>query len=170
MKNPYVLPFIKRLAFLFVVSVVAMLLLSEVSYILQREDISRDPKTVELVIPLGTAEKIAKGEAVPAIPEEIIFIVGDVLLVRNEDNEDHELGPLWIPFGKSASLLLEQENAYTYSCSFKPSRYFNLTVKSAVTWKDRLGALWYGVPPTLMFLLVYSFVVKPMQVKKQSAS
>jgi hypothetical protein len=170
MKNPYLIPFLKRFLILFVVAVSVMLLISEVSYLLQRDDISRDPMTVELVIPFGTAEKIAAGESSSTIPEEMIFVVGDILLVRNEDLEDHELGPLWIPAGKSASMVLDQENNFTYSCSFQSSRYFDLTVKSAITWKDRLQALWYGVPSTLMFLLVYSFVVKPIKINRVSAT
>lgn len=170
MMNPYVIPFLRRFLFLLAISAALILLISEVSYRLQREDISRDPTTIELVIPAGTAAKIAKGESPASIPEEMIFVVGDVLLVKNEDDQDHELGPLWIPAGKSASMVLEQESDFSYSCSFQPSRYFNLTVKSAITWSDRLAALWYGVPPTVMFLMVYSFVVKPFKVSNQRAA
>lgn len=161
--QPYLVPFFMRFLFLLVISSVVMLGISELGYRLLRDDTSREPETIELVIPVGTSALIERGEPNPAIPAEMIFVVGDVLLVRNEDEVDHELGPLWIPAGKSASLKLDQANDYAYSCSFQPSYYFDLTVRAATTWRDRLGALWYGVPPTVMFLLVYSFIVRPLQ-------
>lgn len=166
--KPYIGPFFKRFFILLFAAAGFMLLVSEIGYRLLREDTSRPPQTIELLIPEGTAEKIARGEANPAIPEEMVFVVGDTLFVKNLDSVDHELGPLWIPSGNSASLSLDQANDYTYSCSFQTSRYFDLTVRSAVTWRDRLGALWYGVPPTVMFLLVYSFIIKPIKPAKQN--
>jgi len=161
--QPYLFPFFKRFVILTLAASGVVLLFSEIGFRLLRDDVSRDPTTIELVVPKGTAEKIAKGEPNPTIPDELIFVVGDVLVVRNDDVVDHEFGPLWIPAGKSASLPLSQANDYTYTCSFKPSNYLNLTVRSAITWRDRLSALWYGVPPTVMFLMVYSFVVRPLK-------
>jgi hypothetical protein len=160
--QPYLVPFIKRFLLILVISTLVMLGISELGYRLLRDDTSRDPETIELIIPEGTADLIARGEPNPTIPEEMIFVVGDILVVKNEDLVDHELGPLWIPAGKSASLKLDQANDYAYSCSFQPSYYFDLTVRAATTWRERLGALWYGVPPTVMFLLVYSFIIRPL--------
>lgn len=157
----------RRLLFLALISAGVVLLFSEVAFRLMREDTSRAPETVELVIPNGTGARIAAGEDVPGIPQSMIFVVGDVLLVRNEDTVDHELGPLWIPAGASASMSLDEKNDYAYTCSFQPSKYFGLTVKAAITWVDRLGALWYGTPPTTMLLLVYSLVIKPLQPAKR---
>ena len=165
MKNthPLLVPFLRRLLFLALISAAGVLLFSEVAFRLMGDDTSRAPETVELVIPAGTGARLAAGEDVTGIPETMIFVVGDVLLVRNEDTIDHELGPLWIPAGASASMGLDEKNDFAYSCSFKPSKYFGLTVKEAITWEDRLGALWYGTPPTTMLLLVYSLVVKPLK-------
>ena len=159
----YLGPFFLRILILTILASGFIFLISEIGFRLMREDSSRPPSTIELVIPEGTDAKLKLGEPNPAIPDEMIFVVGDILLVKNLDSVDHELGPLWIPAGNSASLKLEQANDYTYSCSFQESRYFDLTVRSAITWQDRLGALGYGVPPTVMFLLVYSFVIKPIK-------
>ena len=169
MKNahPLIVPFLRRLLFLAIISAIAVLIISEVSYRLMKDETSRAPETIELVIPSGTGALISSGKNVPSIPDSMIFVVGDVLLVRNEDTMDHELGPLWIPAGKSASMSLDKQNDFAYSCSFQPSKYFGLTVKPAITWIDRLGALWYGTPPTIMLLLVYSLVVRPLQPLKR---
>lgn len=159
----YIIPFIRRFLILVVAASAFILLISEIGFRLMREDSSRSPGIIELVIPAGTDEMLKEGKPNPAIPDEMIFVIGDVLLVKNLDSVDHELGPLWIPSGKSASLVLDQANDFSYSCSFQESRYFDLTVRSAISWKDRIGAMGYGVPPTIMFLLVYSFVIKPLK-------
>jgi len=166
----YIGPFVIRFLVLLLAACIFILLISEIGFRLMREDSSRSPETIELIIPVGTAEKLKNGQFNTTIPDEMIFVIGDELLVRNQDVVDHELGPLWIPAGKSASLILDQANDYSYSCSFQESRYFDLTVRSPITWRDRLGALLYGVPPTVMFLLVYSFVIKPIKPKKPDNS
>jgi hypothetical protein len=161
--NSYLGPLLRRIFVLSIISIVLVLGFSELSYQILREDLSRAPTTIELLIPEGTAQRIDAGEPVPDIPEEMIFVVGDTLLVKNADVVDHQLGPMWIPGGSSASLKMEQKSNLAYNCSFQPSQYLGLTVKEAVTWKSRLGALGYAAPPTLMFLLVYSFVMFPLK-------
>ena len=161
---------IVRFLILFSVSAVLILVMSEVAFYFQKEDTSRPPKTVELVVPAGTAERVKAGDAVPSLPSEMIFVLGDTLLVKNEDIVDHQLGPLWIPAGTSASLVLDQAHDYAYTCSFQPTQYLGLTVKQPVTWRSRLGALLYGTPPTTMFLLVYSFIVKPLTPRNKKSN
>jgi hypothetical protein len=161
--QPYVMPFLRRFLFLSILSAGLVLLFSELAYRLLREDISRGPMTIELVIPKGTANRVALGEAEPTIPEEMVFVTGDILVVHNEDDQDHQLGPLWIPANSGASLKMDEASDYAYTCSFRPSNYFGITVRQPVGLKERTGALIYGTPSTVMFLLVYSFVVKPLK-------
>jgi len=161
--HPYLMPFLRRFIFLLILSAGLVLLFSEIGYRLMREDTSRQPKIIELVIPLGTAERVSAGEEEPAIPEEMVFVAGDTLVVRNEDKQDHQLGPLYIPAGASASLMMDQASDYAYTCSFRPTNYLGITVRQPVGLKERMSALWYGTPATTMFLLVYSFVVKPLK-------
>jgi hypothetical protein len=61
-----------------------------------------------------------------SLPENMTFVVGDRLVVRNEDAVDHKLGPLWIPANSSAQLSLDQEENLAYECSFQPGKYFGL--------------------------------------------
>ena len=60
------------------------LALNEVAYVLLHET-SRAPKVIEIVIPNGTAEQVARGEAPPTIPDSMYFVVGDTLVVKNND-------------------------------------------------------------------------------------
>jgi hypothetical protein len=137
--------------------------INEISFLFLRET-ARLPKVVELVIPDGTAEKVAKGETPPTIPDSMTFVVGDTLLVRNDDRSAHELGPLWIPAGTSASLTLDAVQSYAYDCSFQPGQYFGLDVHEALTIGTRLyGILFTGLPLGGMFAL-YALI---MPVKKK---
>jgi len=159
--------FLRRFFILLLVSVVVVLLVSEGFYRLIRNDSERAPRTIELTIPPGAAGRIAAGEPGPEIPN-MVFVRGDTLLVHNQDSSSHELGPIWLPPGASGSLVLGEANNYVYNCSFQSTRYLGLTVRAPVTWMARLSALWYGAPPLLMFLLVYSFVLFPLGKKDLS--
>ena len=72
-----------RLGFILVISFVFAFAFNEVTYRLQKEPTDRAPQVIQLVIPQGTAQRIAAGEPVPDIPAEMVFVVGDVLEVIN---------------------------------------------------------------------------------------
>src|SRR3990172_3879628 len=92
---------------------------SEIPFIFLRES-ARPPQEILLTIPAGTAEQLARGEKSPSIPENMIFVVGDTLVVENNDSIDHKLGPLWIPANSSARLSLTQQESFAYECTFQP--------------------------------------------------
>lgn len=163
--KPVVKHLVRRSLLLLLVSIVFVLGLSEVVYRLQRDENSRGPKKIEIMIPDGTGNKIANGEDVQTIPDEMIFVIGDTLVIDNQDSIDHRLGALWIPAKSTASLVLNDSNDYTFNCSFKSSKFVGLTVRQPVNLVSRLNALWYGVPSTWMFLLVYSFALRPLNQK-----
>lgn len=157
----------KRLAILFAISLASVWLISEGAFLLQKEDTDRAPETIELDIPLGTAERVAAGQASPAIPDEMTFVLGDTLMVRNHDSTDHQLGPLWVPSGSSASLKLELADKFAYSCSFQPSSYLGLNVVKPTTWLTRLTALGLATPPTTAVLFVYSILIWPLKPEEK---
>jgi hypothetical protein len=159
-----------RFLILLVISTALVWIGSEAAYLLQKDRGDRAPQEVELVIPPGTAEKVAAGEPVPSIPEEMTFVVGDVLLVKNEDTQDHQLGPLWVPAKSNASLALNEVNDFAYQCSFQKSRYLGLNVRPPTTLATRFQAVFLAAPATAAFLFVYSILVFPLQPKKKLAS
>jgi hypothetical protein len=133
--------------------------ISEGAFALLRNSADREPTRVELTIPAGTASLVAGGTASQALPEKLLFVAGDVLVINNQDTVSHQLGPLWIPPGSTASLNLIQPNEYSYSCSFQPSRYQNLDVRARVTlWVKIQAMLAIGIPSGIM-LGLYSLVV-----------
>lgn len=140
----------------------------EIPFIFQRET-ARQPKTVTITIPLGTAERVALGEQPPTIPENMVFVVGDVLVVENNDSADHKLGPLWIPAHTSAQLALSQKENLAYECSFQPGKYFGLDVREPLTMSTRIyGILYAGIPLGILIVL-YSFAF-PSKKKENAAA
>lgn len=141
--------------------------IGEIPFIFQRET-ARPPKTITITIPPGTAEHVALGEKPPTIPENMIFVVGDLLVVENNDSADHKLGPLWIPAHTSAQLSLGVKENLAYECSFQPGKYFGLDVRDPLTMATRIfGMLYAGIPLGILISL-YSLVLPSK--KKENAS
>ena len=140
-------------------------LVSEVAFRSLGNTKSRPPQIVNLTIPPGTAEKVASGQSI--ISQDMVFVVGDTLVLTNQDSVAHTLGPLFIPPGTSASLKLNTPEKLTYSYSFEPSQFFGLDVRDALTLSTRIsGILLAGIPMGLL-LSVYSIIAWPT---KKSAS
>jgi hypothetical protein len=139
----------------------------EIPFILQRET-ARQPQTVVINIPPGTADRVALGESPPTIPENMIFVVGDVLVVENNDSVDHKLGPLWIPAHTSAQLALSQKENLAYECSFQPGKYLGLDVREPLTMATRLYGIFYAGIPLGVLIALYSFAFPSK--KKENAS
>ena len=151
---------IKRILISMLIGIAIGVLISEVSFIFLQET-ARPPQEMVLTIPAGTAEQVARGEQPPSIPKDMIFVVGDTLVMKNEDSVDHKLGELWIPANSTAQLALNEEQNMAFECSFQAGNYFGLDVRQSLTWGTRLyGVLYAGVPLGIL-LALYSFVVPP---------
>jgi hypothetical protein len=154
---------LRRLLIISLISLALTWVANEAFFRLQRQSYDRAPREVELVIPPGTAGHVADGGTVPSIPEEMVFVVGDVLVVRNEDSESHQLGPLWVPAASTARLSLDQPMNYVYNCSFQPSSYMGLEVRTPTTLGTRLQGLLLAAPATIIFVFLYSLLLYPLQ-------
>jgi len=157
----------RRFVTLLLISSALVWLVSEAAFQLQKDENDRAPQVYELVIPFGTAAEVSAGQKVPEIPEEMVFVVGDMLVVRNEDVSDHQLGPLWIPAGASASLLMEKAERTAYCCSFQNTKYLGLLVQESTTIGTRFAALALAAPATAMFLFVYSLIIWPLNPREK---
>ena len=152
-------PYLIRLLVTALISVVAVAVVNEGAYLIQKEKYDRPPKTIQLLIPAGTAARLAAGESVQSIPDKMIFVMGDVLEVKNQDSVAHQLGPVWVPAGATGRLALNEPNKYTYSCSFSTTRFLGLDVRKPTTLGTRLTALIFATPPMTTFLFIYSLLV-----------
>lgn len=145
-------------------------LISELSFRLLNNVSARPPQRVELVIPAGTAERVARGESNPALPEDMNFVVGDTLAVINQDSAAHTLGPLFIPAGATATLALKEPASLAYSCSFQPTNYLGLDVREPLTLTTRLQGILNAGLPLGVLLGIYSLVAWPFGAKRTRAS
>jgi hypothetical protein len=156
-------PAISRALIILAISFVASFLVAEIAFRLQPFNIDRSPQTIELTIPAGTADLVAAGQPVPAIPDEMVFVLGDVLVVNNQDAVAHELGPLLIPAGTSASMPMDLADTLAVTCSFTSTNYFGLDVKEPTTWQTRLTGVLFAAPPTALMVFLYSLAVRPLK-------
>lgn len=131
---------------------------TELAYFFLKKE-NREPKIIELVIPPGTAELIRAGQGTSEIPADMRFVVGDTLKVVNQDRENHQLGPLWIPAESSASLNLETAENLAYECSFQSGKYLGITVQEPVTWRTRLSGIFFAGFPLGAMFAVYGGLV-----------
>jgi hypothetical protein len=159
--RPYIVRFLITLG----ISIALVFAVSEIAFRIQvsQGDPDRAPQKIELTIPEGTAASIEQGEAVPAIPEEMVFVLGDVLVVQNNDNVPHELGPMLVPPNTSASMPMDQADNLSLSCSFQPSNYLGVEIKEPTTLFTRFIGIAFAVPATLVMLFGYSLLAYPVK-------
>jgi hypothetical protein len=153
---------IKRILFSIALALLLGVLISEVPFLFLQET-ARAPREIVLTIPADTAEQVARGEQPPSIPENMNFVVGDRLVVKNEDSVDHKLGPLWIPANSSAQLSLDQEESFAYECSFQPGQYLGLDVREPLTTGTRIYGIVYIALPMAILIALYSFIFTPQK-------
>jgi sporulation protein YlmC with PRC-barrel domain len=149
---------IKRLGMSMLIGIALGVLISEVSFVFLR-DTARAPEEILLTIPAGTAEQVARGEQPPSIPADMVFVVGDTLIIQNDDDVDHKLGQLWIPANSNARLSLSEVENMAFECSFQPGNYFGLDVRQSLTLATRIYGILYAGVPLGILIAVYSFVI-----------
>ena len=159
---------IRRIIISMLIGLVMGAIVSEVSFYLLNNGQTRPPKLVELDIPAGTAGRVARGEPNASLPASMTFVVGDTLLVQNYDTVAHQLGPLFIPAGTSASMKLASEEGYNLLCSFQPSKYLQLSVLPPLTIGTRIvGILEAGLN---VGFLIAVYAVFAIPIKKKEAA
>ena len=171
MKKSEIRLYINRFLLILGLSIAAVWLVSELGILLQQdENTARAPMMVEFVIPAGTAAKVEAGEEAPSIPDDLTFVLGDVLVVRNDDAVAHIFGPLLVPPGTSASMPLNEADHFSFACSFTPSRFIGLNVKSPTTLTTRFLGIAFAAPPTAVMIYVYSLIVFPFKPQAESGA
>ncbi len=114
---------------LFLAGPLLMGAISLFAWVLLGGGVLRPPQRIEFVIPEGTAVRVKAGEAVPSIPAKSIFVVGDVLALRNEDDANHQMGPFWIPAKTAITIPLDRVSTFNYVCTIHPSGFIGLEVR-----------------------------------------
>ncbi|HTX90943.1 MAG TPA: hypothetical protein VMC09_06970 [Anaerolineales bacterium] len=140
--------------------------LSELAFYFQGNNTSRPPKTITIDIPAGTAQKVSQGQSV--LPQDLTFVVGDILVVNNHDSIAHTLGPLFIPPNASARMALDHLGGFSFVCSFQPTRYQGLDVQEALTTATRIEGIVIAGIPLGILLALYSLILRPLKFGKNT--
>jgi hypothetical protein len=123
---------------------------------------AQEPQRIELIVPRGTAARVAEGEAPPSIPTDLEFVVGDTLVVRNEDVVSHQLGPIWVPAGGTGQLTIRQAATYAYTCSFRREGTIDLRVLPQASIAAQSIAVAMAGLPIGILIGLYSLVLWPL--------
>lgn len=85
-------------------------------------------RVVEIVVPLGTQERLDRGEDVVVMPAELRFEVGDTLLIRNEDVVDQSVGPYEVRAGQEFELSYGAPGRYEGMCPLSEGDTYEIVI------------------------------------------
>ncbi len=119
--------------------------------------------TVELRVPNGTADRIARGEAVSTIPDDLLLRRGDTLLVVNEDSTSHRIGELWVAPGSAASATVTRAllSSQSLVCSFHPGGAIGVSPQA------RPGLEATALPTTLLSVPLSVAVIVTLSISRR---
>jgi hypothetical protein len=87
-----------------------------------------EPREVLYVIPTGTAARQARGEPVNVLPSRMRFTLGDVLVLRNEDDRSVSFGPAVLSAGQTYRVPLRVPIEFQLACSVHPAGAITIEV------------------------------------------
>lgn len=82
----------------------------------------------EIVVPLGTRERLDRGEDVVIMPSELRFRVGDTLRIRNDDVAHQTVGPYEVPAGEQFELRYGKPGRYEGVCPLSEGDAYTIVV------------------------------------------
>jgi hypothetical protein len=157
---------LKRILISLLIGIVIGVGISEITFF-SLKDTAREPKAIYLTIPAGAAQSVERGEQPPSIPDNMTFVVGDILIVENQDSVDHQLGPLWIPSGAAAHLELLNEENLVYECTFQTSNFLGFDIREPLTLSTRIYGIFYAGVPLGILIAIYSVIIPSRKNEKQ---
>ncbi|MBI4790274.1 MAG: hypothetical protein HY782_24840 [Chloroflexi bacterium] len=135
--------------------------LSLLAWVMLGGGVLRPPQRIEFVIPDGAAERVQAGQAIPSIPAKAVFVVGDVLALRNDDRVNHQMGPFWMPARTTLTIPLDRESTFNYLCTIHPSGYIGLQVRPQNSLLLALiPTFGFGVPISALLLFIARIMAK----------
>lgn len=84
----------------------------------------------DYLIPSGTAEHLASGEAVDIVPAELTVAVGEAIRIVNDDVEDHVVGVFFVAAGETLTQRFNSPGVLEGTCSVHSSGEFVLRVEA----------------------------------------
>lgn len=117
----------RYVGFLLALSVIVALLLA-VGLVINKQVSTAAAHEVKLVIPGGTAMHLSMGHEMP-LPEKIELMVGDVLVIENQDAEGHQIGDFWVGPGETLRQTMTTPAEYDSHCELHSGLKVQIIVK-----------------------------------------
>lgn len=76
-----------------------------------------DGEEVVIRVPPGTGERIDAGEDLELIPQRLELSVGDTLVIVNDDDRTHVVGPYGVPAGQELRTRFTEPGTYYGACT-----------------------------------------------------
>ncbi|MBI5948644.1 MAG: hypothetical protein HY875_10955 [Chloroflexi bacterium] len=118
-------------------------------------------KTLEIVVPEGTAAAVAEGRPAPFIPTSLSLAKGGSLRVINNDVVEHDVGGYQVPAGRTVTFKANATGTGTLTCTIHPSGYLSLDLTERPSLASTiLPTLLLGVPAGIALAVVVAIAGK----------
>ena len=94
------------------------------------DDAGPEEPTYSFVIPAGSADRIEQGEVLDILPRELVAQLNETVIIVNEDDEAHVLGPWFVGAGETLRQRFTTEGVFEDNCSVHPSGKFTVVVEA----------------------------------------
>ena len=86
------------------------------------------PEQIVITIPAGTGDRMAAGEEVNLLPTDLSFKLRDHLIVVNNDDQVHQVGPFTVAPGDRVDKEFSEAATIEGFCSLHPSGKITITI------------------------------------------
>lgn len=81
------------------------------------------------VVPFGTYQRLMRGELIDIIPRKLEVNVGDKIVVENQDNITHMVGPFTVRPGETVTHIWSIATTIEGECTFIPNQKVTIVVR-----------------------------------------
>ena len=86
--------------------------------------------TYSYVIPAGAGDRIEQGEPLDILPRELVAQLNETIIIVNEDDQAHLLGPWFVGAGETLRQRFTTEGVFEDKCTVHPSGQFTVVVEA----------------------------------------
>jgi hypothetical protein len=95
------------------------------------DDGSSEQADYLFTIPVGSGEAIDRGEPLEILPDELEVTVGEVIVIVNEDDRGHLVGPFFVGAGETLRQRFSSPGTFIGECTVHPSGQITLEVSES---------------------------------------
>lgn len=117
----------RTLIYLSIVAVVVVVVAGGALAYVSLSSVNRS-ETVEVVVPAGTGERMDAGEDIELLPAYLELDVGDRLVINNNDDRIHTVGPYVVAPGQTIAQTFSEPGRIEGACTLHPSGAVTIVV------------------------------------------